>query len=149
MQTARALCHTRKLQFLCKVAADNSSETVSSKPVMPLSDDINSVCLVWECHDLECLFGTSFASVIKDADNLCPQPREIKEEIPSRDHELRLTIHADKMDMGIIADVERTRGWARLWNLTLDCGPRFVDRFKKTGENIHFSIPCPFCMSTL
>ena len=36
MQTARALCHTRKLQFLRKVAADNSSETVNSKTFLCL-----------------------------------------------------------------------------------------------------------------
>ena len=81
---------------------------------MSLSDDIGSICLVRECHDLQCLFGTSFASVIMDADNLCRHPKEIKEEIQSRDYELRLTTHADRINVGIVADVERTIGWARL-----------------------------------
>ena len=48
--------------------------------------------------------------MIMDADNLCPHPREIKEKIQSRDRELRLTTHADRIDMGIVADVERIIG---------------------------------------
>ena len=46
MQTTRALYLTRKHQFLCKVAANNSSETVSLKTFMSLSDDIDSVYIV-------------------------------------------------------------------------------------------------------
>ena len=69
MQTTRALYLTRKHQFLCKVAADNSSETVSLKTFMSQSDNIDSVYIVWECHDLECLSGTSFTLIIMKADN--------------------------------------------------------------------------------
>ena len=116
-QSARALCLTRKLQFLRKVDADDGGETISSKTFMSLSDDIDSVYLL---RDLECFFGKNFASVILDADTSCPHPREIKGKIQSRDCELRLAIHADRVDVAIIADVERTTGWPKLWDLALD-----------------------------
>ena len=52
LRSARALCLTRKLNFLKKIT-DSNSETVSSRTLTSLSDDLDSVCLICECRDLE------------------------------------------------------------------------------------------------
>ena len=149
MQSARALCLTRKLQFLRKVAADNRGETVSSRTFMSLSDDIDSVCLVRECRDLECFFEINFTSAILDEDTSCPHPREIKEEIRSRDRELRLANLAKRVDVAIINEVERNVGWPKLWDLALDYGPRCVDGLKNLVRILtfppHAQFACPLC----
>ena len=41
--------------------------------------------------------------------------------------------------MGIIVYVERTIGWARLCDLTLDCGPRCVDGLKNLVRRLTFT----------
>ena len=54
--SARALCLTRKLNFLWKISTVDHSETVSSLTLTSLSDDIDSVCLIRECRNLEQYF---------------------------------------------------------------------------------------------
>ena len=109
------------------------------------------VCLVHECHDLECFFGKNFTSAILDADNYTsyPHPQEIKGKIQSRDCELRLAIHADRVDVAIIADVERTISWPKLWDLALDYGPRCVDGLRNLVRILTFpplaQSACPLC----
>ena len=55
------------------------------------SDDIDSICLIRECRDLEQHFHSNFTEAIlqREADT-CPHPREIKKDILSRDRDLRL-----------------------------------------------------------
>ena len=48
-RSARALCLTRKLNFLQKILAKDTNEAVSAQTLASLSDDINSTCLVREC----------------------------------------------------------------------------------------------------
>ena len=62
--SARALCLTRKLNFLRKISSDDHSETVSSLTLASLSDDIDSVCLIRECRDLEQHFHSNFTAAI-------------------------------------------------------------------------------------
>ena len=64
LQSARALCLIRKLNLLMKITADELGETVSSRTFAALSDDVDSVCLVRECRDLEQFFSTGYASAL-------------------------------------------------------------------------------------
>ena len=57
--SAEARCLTRKLCFLCWIT-DSSSDTLSSQTLFALSDDIESVCLICECLELEENFNTNF-----------------------------------------------------------------------------------------
>ena len=59
-------------------------------------------------------------------------------EIYSLETELRLAIHADSVGMAIIADVERTIGWPKLWDLALDYGPRCVDELRNLVRILTF-----------
>ena len=143
--SARALCLTRKLNFLKKICSDNHSETVSSRTLASLSDDVDSICLVRECRDLEQYFHSNFTSAIlqQEAD-ICPLPREIKKVILSRDRGLRLEQH-----MSIVVEVKRQIGWPRLWDFALDHGPRCIDGLRNLVRVItfppHALSACPLC----
>ena len=54
-------------------------------------------------------------------------PREIKEDLQSRDRDLRLAKHVGRVDMSTVVEVERAVGWPRLWDLALDHGPKCVN----------------------
>ena len=146
LRSARAICLHRKLNFLHKISGE-ISETVSSQTLLSLSDDIDSICLIRECRDLEEFFNLSFTSGVLD--HTCPHPREIKEEIRSRDRELKLTQHEGRADMSTIVEVERAVGWPRLWDLALDCGPKSVDGLRNLVRIItypsHALSACPLC----
>ena len=118
----------------------------------PYSDDINSICLVRECRELEQYFGTDFASVLLTQDaGPRPCPREVKEMIEKKDRSLMLTKHAGRADMVIVAKIECEVGWPRLWNLALDGGERCVDGLKNLVCVIafpsHATSVCSVCES--
>ena len=60
LMSARALCLTRKLNFLRKISIDEYSETMSSRTLRCLSDDLDSICLIRECRDLDQFFSFRF-----------------------------------------------------------------------------------------
>ena len=53
----------RKLGFLQRVTG-GSSDCLSGCVMLALSDDVDSVCLVRECRELEEWFGTSYTEDI-------------------------------------------------------------------------------------
>ena len=150
LMSARVLCLTRKLNFLRKTSIDGYSETMSSRTLRCLSDNLDSICLIRECCDLDQFFHSDFTSTMlqRDADT-CPRPFEIKEDLQTRDRDLRLAQHKGKADMSIIVEVERAVGWPRLWDLALDYGPKCVDGLKHLVGVVtfppHASSTCPLC----
>ena len=64
LMSARALCLTRKLNFLRKISIDEYSETMSSWTLRCLSDDLDSICLIRECRDLDRFFHSDFTSTM-------------------------------------------------------------------------------------
>ena len=148
--SARALCLTRKLNFLRKISSDDHSETVSSLTLASLSDDIDSVCLIRECRDLEQHFHSNFTEAIlqREADT-CPHPRQIKKDILSRDRDLRLAQYEGRADMSTVVEVETAIGWPRLWDLALDHGPKCIDGLRNLVRVStfppHALSGCPLC----
>ena len=61
---ARALCLTRKLNFLKRISANETSVSLSAQTLASLTDDVNSIYLARECRDLEQYFGTDFAEAV-------------------------------------------------------------------------------------
>ena len=119
-------------------------------PEKSLSDDIVLVCLIHECRDLEQYFHSKFTSVILQLEvDTHPFPQEIKEDILSRKHDLRLAQHEGRADMSIVVEVERIVGWSGLWDLALDHGPKCIDGFRNLVRVITFLSyawsTCPLC----
>ena len=140
----------QKLNFLKKISSDDHSETVSSQTLASLSD-VDSICLVRECRDMEQYFYSNFTSAIlqQEADT-CPLPREIKNAILLRDRDLRLEQHKSRADMFIVIEVERQIGWPRLWDFALDHGPRCIDDLRNLVRVISYlPTSCLVCMPTV
>lgn len=115
-QVCQSIMTHQKTNFLRKISSDNYSKTVSSQTLASLSDDI--VCLIHECQDLKQYFHSKFTSAILQLDvDTHPFPQEIKEDILSRYHDLRLAQYEGRADMSIIVEVERIVGWSGLWDL--------------------------------
>ena len=149
-RSARALCLTKKLNFLQKISAKDTNEAVSAQTLTSLSDDINSTCLVRECRDLEHYFGTDFTSaILQEGTDSCPHPCKIKEDISSKDRDLLLAKHEGRADMSIVVEVESEIGWPRLWDLTLDNGARCIKGLRNLLRVItfppHAMHACPLC----
>ena len=90
------------------ISNDDHSETVSSRTLISLSDDIDSICQIRECWDMEQFFHSNFTSAILQLDaNTCPHPRGIKEDLQSRDRDLRLAEHEGRVDMSIVVEGSR------------------------------------------
>ncbi len=88
-RSARALCLTRKLNFLKRISANETSVSLSAQTLASLTDDVNSTCLARECSDLERYFGTDIAEAVLLQDiDLCPHSRDIKDNIAARDRDL-------------------------------------------------------------
>ena len=150
LMSAHALCLTRKLNFLRKLSINECSVSLSSQTLRSLSDDIDSICLVRECRDLEQFFHSNFTSTILQLDaDTCPRPYEIKKGLQERDRDLRLAQHEGRADMSIVVEVERAVGWPRLWDLALDHGPKCVDSLRNLVRVVafppHASSACPLC----
>ncbi len=150
-RSARALCLARKLNFLKRISANETSVSLSVQTLTSLTDDVNSTCLARECRDLEQYFGTDFAEAVllQDTDP-CPHSRDIKDEIAARNRDLLLTQHEGRADMSIVVEVERAFGWLLLWDLTLDNGAKCVEGLRNLVRVItfpsHAMQACPLCV---
>jgi len=150
-RSARALCFTRKLNFLSKISAHETNETLSAQTLTSLADDIKSTCcLVQECRDLDHYFGTAFTAAILQQDtDPCPHLRDVKEEIAARDRDLLLTMHEGRVDMSIVVEMERAIGWPRLWDLVLDNGAKCIEGLMNLVRVCTFPLDamqaCPPC----
>ena len=146
----RSVCLTRKFNFLRKISYDINSESISSLSPLSLSDDLNSVCLIHECRELEQFFDLNFTSQILELDfDSCPHPHEIKEDLRILDQHLKLAQHERRLDMSTIVEVERAVGWPHLWDLALDYGPKCVAGLRNMVRIFafppHTSSGCPLC----
>ena len=111
--SAEARCLTRKLCFLCRIT-ESSSDTLSSQTLFGLSDDIESVCLIHGCLELEEHLNTNFThSLLISSSNSesdkesTPSPRQIKDQIARNDNSLMLEKCSKNADTRLIADIAR------------------------------------------
>ena len=147
--SASPLCLNRKLNFLKKISSDDNSETVSSRTLASLSDDVDSICLVRECRDLEQYFHSNFTSaILQQKADTCPLPREIKKVILSRDRDLRLEQHKGRADMSIVVEVE-TNWLAQTMGFCTGPWPKVHQWPQKFGESDYLPTPCLVCMPTV
>ena len=149
--SARALCLTRKLSFLRKMCSEDHNEAVSSRTLASLSDDLDSICLIRECRDLDNYFLSDFTSVIlqREADT-CPIQPVINEEILSKDRKLRLAKHEGRPDLSVVVEVEEAIGWPKLWDLALDRRPNCIHGLdQEFCTDSYLSTPCHFAVPTM
>ena len=115
-QSAEARCLTRKLCFLRWIT--DSSDILSSRTLAALSNDIESVCLIRECVELEEHLNTNFThSLLISSSNPesgevdRPSTRQIKDQIARNDKSLLLEKCRKKEDTRLIAEIMRMVSW--------------------------------------
>ena len=111
----------RKLGFLKRVI-NRDVTTLGGSVVLTLGSEVDSLCLVRECRELEERYRTCFTKVISSKKECCL--REMKKTIIGMDKRLVLEKCAEKAP--VIAKVAKNPGWARLWDHTLDLGGKAV-----------------------
>ena len=152
-QSAEACCLTRKLCFLLRIT--DSSDAISSRTLVALSSDIESVCLIRECLELEEHLNTNFThSLLISSSN----PESGEEDRPStrqtdqiarNDKSLLLEKCSKKEGTRLIADIVRMVSWSKLWDWVLNDGPKCVNVLCAFVRIIsypsHSNRACPVC----
>ena len=139
----------RKLTFLRKQLTSDSVSTnrLGVVALKSLSDDMESLCLVKECRELESIFNTDFTTeILIDADST--NLMDIKRTILKIDKAQSLEKCALKAPL--IAQVVVAGGsWPKLWDNALHLGSRHLKGLKNlTRIMAHHgqgSKPCPLC----
>ena len=109
------------MSFLHRVANSNPF-SLSGRTVLALSQDINSLCLVKECRELEEGFGTHFTDDILARREV--HPKDIRATIHDRDLQQNTAKCSGKAP--IIAEVANRVGWSKLWDVAMDLGVKSI-----------------------
>ena len=117
--TMRSRVLQRKLSFLHRVI-NSSLFSLSGRTVFALSQDIDSLCLVKECRELEEGFGTHFN------DNILARREVHLKNIKASIHDLNQQQGAAKCSVKapIIAEVAKQVGWSKRWDVALNLGAK-------------------------
>ena len=140
----RAIILVRKLFFLKHVV--NGSDGVSSEVFKAIAMvNVNSIQLVKECRYLEEYFNTNFTSNILQNNEVCK--KELKEVIFKNDWNQSLQKAHSHCSTIIIAKVAEVTSWMKIWDVTLDKGPRGTKSMLALLYEItrHFIGTCQFC----
>ena len=112
-----------------------------------LTDDIESLCIVKECRELEISYRTNFTdTILTDANNV--SLRIIKKTIRGIDRE-KLVQKCSNKSPTIAAVVSKAGSWPKLWDSALHLGSRHTIGLQNLsslmshhGRGLH---PCPLC----
>ena len=108
MESARARVLVRKLGFLKRTVMDDATGVGAAAAMGSLVDDVNSLCLVKECRDLEEGFGTWFTDRILGGEADLINMKEARKVIGQRDREKGIKLCEGKAPL--IAAVARNGG---------------------------------------
>ena len=136
----------RKLGFLQRVLCA-SRGSLCGRVVETWCDSITSLCLVKECRELEEMCGVMLTDRMLKGE--LAWSRSLKEEIRRVDHNLLVERCAVKAPL--IAEVEESVGWARLWDGTLNFGIQHTRGLQVLSRVMSHHgrgcRPCPLCES--
>ena len=134
----------RKLSFLRKLL-DVNGVGVGVAAMKALLDDVEMVCLVRECRELEDGLDLNFTNKILCNDNI--SMKEIKSKLREVDKEKLLRRCTEKAP--IIAVVAEKIMWPRLWDKVRDLGDRHVKGLQSLARIMSSPAkgkrPCPLC----
>ena len=145
MESAESRVLVTKLGFLRK-KFQSDGVGVGAAVMGALMDDVESMCLVKECREMEEVFGID---VVKDvlSDSKMIGMKEIKATVKRVDWE-RL-IRRCKEKAPLIASVGDEKGWAKLWDKALQLGHRHTRGLQNLTRLLSHhgrgEKPCPLC----
>ena len=142
METMRSRILCRKLNFL-KSLLEEEATGIGAAAMKSLSDDVDSLCLVKECCELESTYSTRFTNDLLTAS--CVSKRIVKKII----HEIDRDRDCSSKSPSIAGVVDRGGSWPKLWDSALRLGSRHTIGLQNLsrlmshhGRGQH---PCPLC----
>ena len=142
-----SLCTIRKLRFLLR--AKTNEESICYRTFSAMVDNIEGLCLVRECREMEQRYKSNFTTQILDAiehhEGKCIL-KEAEEFITQKDQELSL---AEVSKYHHIHRISTEVGWRRLWDHAIDYGLPVVKSIKNLlrvmAHPDHAKQKCPLC----
>ena len=145
----QAICTIRKLKFVSRTTA--REDGVASRAFSSLVDDVETLCLVKECRDLEERYKVNYTSKIftTELEDRHSVIKEMVQTIHKKDLALQLQSASNLEHLCKITDAV---GRNKLWDHVLDHGEACVTLLKKLvrvmSHPLHASRPCPLCEIT-
>ena len=136
-----------KLTFLKRVVSGD--DVVSSHAFRTLAaGDVNRIQLVQECRYLEENLATSFTTrILKQASEV--DARELRKSIIAKDWKQTLQQALSHQSSKMVAKVAEVTSWMKIWDVTLDKGPRgsksMLAMLFEITKPAFGSKPCPHC----
>jgi len=135
-QSAEARCLTRKLCFLLRIT--DSSDTISSRTLVAPWNEIESICLIRECLELEEHLNTNFrhsllifSSNPESGEEDRPSTRQIKDQLLETINLFSWKSAAKWRTQDALLTLQ---GWfpgrIKLWDLALNDGPKCVNALR-------------------
>ena len=149
LSSMHAICTIRKLKFLSRTTA--KADGVVSRAFSSLVDDVESLCLVKECRELEEHYKVNYTSKIltTELEDRHSAIKEMVQTIHKKDLALQLQSASNLEHLCRIAEAV---GWKKLWDHVLDHGEACVTSLKNLvrvmSHPLHASRPCPLCEIT-
>ena len=146
LPSMHSICTIRKLKYLSRVIA--MEDGVSHCAFCSLVDDVESLCLVRECRELEERYGVDYTSKIltTDPEDRHPVIKDLVRAIGKEDLALQLQ---SASEMEHLCKIANTVGWKKLWDHVLDHGEACITSLKNLVRIVsyprHTASPCPLC----
>ena len=137
----------KKLTFLKRVVSGD--DVVSLHVFRTLAvGDVNRIQLVQECRYLEENLATSFTTrILKQASEV--DARELRKSIIAKDWKQTLQQALSHQSSKMVAKVAEVTSWMKIWDVTLDKGPRgsksMLAMLFEITKPAFGSKPCPHC----
>ena len=144
-----AICTIRKLNFLSKTTT--KEDGVASRAFSSLVDDVESLCLVKECRELEERYKMNYTSEIltTELEDRHSVIKEMVQTIHKKDLALQLQSASNLVHL---CKTTEAVGWKKLWDHVLDHGETCVTSLKNLvrvmSHPLYASHPCPLCEIT-
>ena len=143
-----SICTIRKLRYLSKIVTKDD-HNIAYRAFSSLVEDVESLCIVKECRDLEEKYCSDYTSkLLTVAPEECRSlMREAEKEIHEKDHLLQ--IEKASQQHPDLCKLAASAGWRRLWDHSLDHGKTGVTSLKNLVRILtypkHATRQCPLC----
>ena len=146
MESIRCRILCQKLNFLKRLLEERATG-VGAVAMRSLSDDMESLCLVKECRELELYYGTNLTDIVlTDADTI--SRRAIRKILRVIDRD-KLVEKCSMKSPSIACIIRKGGSWPKLWDSALHLGSRHTIGLQNLsrllvhhGRALH---PCPLC----
>ena len=144
-----SICTIRKLKYLSRIGA--KEDGISYRAFSSLVDEVESLCLVKECRELEERYKVDYTSkiLVSEPEDRYVIIKEMEKAVHKEDLALQLQSASEYKHL---CKITNSVGWKKLWDHTLDHGEACVTALKNLVRIVNHPSyacsPCPLCNVT-